>query len=595
MPGHASYLAPAAIYITCILGPLHLIAAFGYVFLRNKAALTARVPRISIFALFSKAIAFFLLAWLFMDPNCPCIVTLIMWWLDWIANSGHVLQKIILLWRCEIQLALEKSRTLPTIAALDEKNLFVRFRQVLRPRTQSYIMLAIFLFCGIYNVTLMIYYRDYAMQPCIMDHIGDNPMVLTEIILCWVTFVPVFTFSSWSMRRLARFPEDNWKIYFEARILTPYTGICAIACLVVLAVVPTVEGILFVHFVGPVWGSMCHLIIPLHLHRKTVQQLAQKEITSLTSFERLLLNESFLTAFGTFLKKEFSSENLYFWLEVHRLAHDYGALLPHDKRPEEHEGVPEDPDEMLNWMRKGAQEIQHLGSQCVGERAPWQINISGFTAQDLGKAMKRIYEMSTTESPESLQEALEEVLKTLVTVQHEVFELLRKDPYPRFLLTDAAEKLNHDEHFKRMLAAEKLEDEAQKHKTSSNKRTTTVDEGSSGKGSKGSGQQTTTTKEGKKSRASGKEKPKKRSSHLFAYSAGEKENSSDPGSRASDLDEGSAIEKGISPVSPFQRIPVRSQTTTTLQTPSSPYGRKSESNSVDVEMQSTSSVTAVEP
>jgi len=30
-----------------------------------------------------------------------------------------------------------------------------------------------------------------------------------------------------------------------------------------------------------------------------------------------------------------------------------------------------------------------------------------------------------------LQEALEETLLALVVVQHEVFELLRKDPYPR--------------------------------------------------------------------------------------------------------------------------------------------------------------------
>lgn len=389
------------------------------------------------------------------------MIAIFMWWLDWIANSCHVLQKVILLWRCEIQDALDHKSSLSI-----EKNIFVRFRQLLLPRTQALIVLVIFLYCASYNVILLIVYRDLAVQPCLTDQIRDNHLVLAEIILCWVTFLPVITFSTWSMQRLQKFPGDNWKVYLEARVVTPYTMIAALTCLIVLIVIPTVDGILFVHFVGPVVGSVFHFVLPLYLHRQMLAQLSRMDMNSLTSFEKLLENEEFLQAFSNFLKKEFSSENLFFWREVQHLKHKYGALLPEAQRPLEYDPMPDGPEELALWLKTAATKLEHLGTQFVGPTAPWQINISGFTAQDLEQALQKLRDESG-----DLQEALEEALVALVVVQQEVFELLRKDPYPRFLLTPTAVTLNKDGNFKRMLASEKLEDEAHKHTSSAHSKT----------------------------------------------------------------------------------------------------------------------------
>lgn len=140
--------------------------------------------------------------------------------------------------------------------------------------------------------------------------------------------------------------------------------------------------------------------------------------------------------------------------------------MPEAQRPLEYDPMPDGPEELALWLKTAATKLEHLGTQFVGPTAPWQINISGFTAQDLEQALQKLRDESG-----DLQEALEEALVALVVVQQEVFELLRKDPYPRFLLTPTAVTLNKDGNFKRMLASEKLEDEAHKHTSSAHSKT----------------------------------------------------------------------------------------------------------------------------
>jgi len=106
-----------------------------------------------------------------------------------------------------------------------------------------------------------------------------------------------------------------------------------------------------------------------------------------------------------------------------------------------------------------ADDCINLARQCVGEQAPWQINISGDTAQGLEKSILRVSDVLGTERERELKGLLEEVVRCLLLAKKEVYESLRKDSYPRFLVSAECATLNRNENFKRLLAAEKWDDE----------------------------------------------------------------------------------------------------------------------------------------
>lgn len=78
---------------------------------------------------------------------------------------------------------------------------------------------------------------------------------------------------------------------------------------------------------------------------------------------------------------------------------------------------------------------------------------------------------------------IEEALRSLSAAQVEIYENLRKDPYPRFLLHPSSAAVKQSENFKRLLAAEKLEaDVVHSNSTHSPRHSTS---GSSGGGAAG--------------------------------------------------------------------------------------------------------------
>jgi len=129
-----------------------------------------------------------------------------------------------------------------------------------------------------------------------------------------------------------------------------------------------------------------NFFIPLQLHRKTVQQIAALDLKHLTSLSRLLQEQAFVDAFHEFLKKEFSSENLFFWLEVDKIQTKYLCLLQPESKQHSQSGsrsssasassralrveavAPEGPDPKL--VHDAAAECVDLGTRCIGDDAP---------------------------------------------------------------------------------------------------------------------------------------------------------------------------------------------------------------------------------
>jgi len=58
--------------------------------------------------------------------------------------------------------------------------------------------------------------------------------------------------------------------------------------MIALIVIPSVDGIVYIHFVMPWVGSVLHFVLPLHLHRQMREQLANLDMESLASFDKLL-------------------------------------------------------------------------------------------------------------------------------------------------------------------------------------------------------------------------------------------------------------------------------------------------------------------
>lgn len=426
-----------------------------------------------------------------------------MFWADWIGNIANVVRKVVLLFRYEIQDALETSKAESGIISLDERNIFVRYRQILRPRSQNWLMLLLVAFTGIPNILAAAILNEEASEPCTTDIISENYLLLTLILISYILyFIPMMGCSVWSTRRLKKFPNDNWKMGEESTYTSLMAIVAGICCISTLIAVPTFDGLLFVLFSFSIVMQSLNFLMPLQLHRRTVGQLAHMDISKLTSLHRLLQDADFLAGFDSFLRKEFSSENLFFWQSVHKLRQKYKPLLPEGMNSEESgfSSAPSlgmsisglsttSPSEIhCKLLVDAAEECRRLGKQCIGDSAPWQINISGFTEQDMEKAIRDVDEIivsdGSAKGENALRVVVEEALKTLVVAQREVYEGLRKDSYPRFLMSAAAKELNKNENLKRLLASEKLESDVQKTHTQSGHRTKSSSRHSSSEKSK---------------------------------------------------------------------------------------------------------------
>jgi len=75
------------------------------------------------------------------------------------------------------------------------------------------------------------------------------------------------------------------------------------------------------------------------------------------------------------------------------------------------------------------------------------------------KAILRVSDVLGTERERELKSLLEDTVRSLLVAKKEVYEALRKDSYPRFLVSEECATLNRNENFKRLLAAEKWDDE----------------------------------------------------------------------------------------------------------------------------------------
>lgn len=504
-------LEPTAVVVTAIFGPVHFICTLGGFLLRDAPAFAVRVPLAAIGAMVCKMIAFGLQAWLLIDPyNCPCAVVPFACLADWTGNFWVQAKAICLLFRYEIQDALEKSRGDGSIVAFDEKNFFVRYRSILRPSTQKWVMAVILLWFVVgYSIILGVFFEDYGREPCTYDSYVDNKICLVSIIFGFISAGPLVVVSMWASTRLRRFPNDNWKMGIENTIFSGFTSVGTVACVTALIVVPTFNGILWVLAAFTIWGNFLMFLTPLYLHRRTLSKLSKLNLAAFATLDTLLQNEEFLDAFGNFLIKEFSSENLFFWLEVGRLRGQYHCF-PEEKK----DMAPEE----LEILQQAAKEFIVLGKRSVGADAPWQLNVSGFTVEAMEKSLLTLEEFLRNGSTEGLADLVQDTLITLTALQEEVYELLRKDPYPRFLLTTDAAKLNQNESFKRMLAAEKMEDEV--NKTLGTKRGVSSGEGSrnsrsaegskkTSQGSKKSEAKKSTSEGGKKSKNDKKNQPSK--------------------------------------------------------------------------------------
>jgi hypothetical protein len=289
-------------------------------------------------------------------------------------------------------------------------------------------------------------------------------MFFWSVIVGWLVFMPLMVMSVWTTHKLKSHPKDNWKIGTESTVSSIYSTVIATIAVVILCAAPGYDNIIFMLFVTSVLLPLLNFLLPVHLHRQSLQHLAHMELQQLTSLARLLKDPSFLVAFDKFLRSEFASENLFFWREVEKMEYQYGFLLPadhvHDKDSHPSQHRPSTPAEGdSSQFLAAADDCINLARQCIGEQAPWQINVSGDTAHAMETAIMRVSDVLGTERERELKSLLEEVVRSLLVAKKEVYEALRKDSYPRFLVSDECATLNRNENFKRLLAAEKWDDE----------------------------------------------------------------------------------------------------------------------------------------
>jgi len=139
---------------------------------------------------------------------------------------------------------------------------------------------------------------------------------------------------------------------------------------------------------------------------------------------------------------------------------------------------PEGEEDTGKQLQEAATACLNLERQCVGQEAPWQINISGDTADALEGSLLRLRAVIGTErESRELKALLEDVVRCMLMAKTEVYEALRKDSYPRFLVSEDCARLNGNETFKRLLAAEKWDQEVQRTTTTtSTSRQSVVDD-----------------------------------------------------------------------------------------------------------------------
>jgi regulator of G-protein signaling len=118
-------------------------------------------------------------------------------------------------------------------------------------------------------------------------------------------------------------------------------------------------------------------------------------------FEYLMENEQGRRLFKEFLVQEYSEENLLFWTEVEKLK----DLLYDDEA-----------------YRKKSKDVY---AEFVESMAPKEINISGTTRRKIAE------ELENDDTTENL----------FKIAQHEVYVLMRRQSYPRFLVSDLFKKL----------------------------------------------------------------------------------------------------------------------------------------------------------
>jgi len=210
--------------------------------------------------------------------------------------------------------------------------------------------------------------------------------------------------------------------------------------------------------------------VPLQFWRRTLKDFASQDITELAPLSRLLREQVFVDAFNAFLKTEFSSENLYFWLEVDKLMRKYKYLFGSQLNDDETSQVssslsastkpsPQEDESVSQPLLEAAKGSIQIGLQCIGEEAPWQVNLSGSTAANLLASVSGL--SMALKNDENLRPPLEATFRCLLLAQNEIYMCLRRDSYVRFLKSPAFEVLHRDDRLRRVLATEKIEVEIQ--------------------------------------------------------------------------------------------------------------------------------------
>jgi len=472
-----SVLSDASFILTWILGPIQVLCILGVFVLRHRPVFAIRIPELMLGLMIFKFFGFALCAWMLLDGSCPCIVFTFAHLCDNVGNYYSALRRLVLLLRFELQAALDHVKQGANAAALDEKNIFVRYRFLLRAKWQYMLMAAMFVALAVPKMVLVLALLDQTEQPCVTLRMDASPFVFWNMILVLFEFWPVTIMSGWLTHKLKAFPDDNWKMESEWTYNSVMATCQFIAMLFTLGFQPFLDKFVFLLFTFSVFHQLCSFFIPLKFHHNRVKQFAKLDLNKTSSLVRLLQDSTFVEAFHAFLTKEFSSENLYFWLEAHRIQYKYKELLPNEMAEvtsssnsgsagtpivREH---PKKEEVNAKLIAAAANECVYLGQQCIGDHAPWQINISGGVGSGMAGAIGQLSEFFKVDVTDEqihneLTPLVEDALRWMMKAQYEIYECLRKDPYPRFVQSRAFAELNDNARFKMGLATEIIEEEA---------------------------------------------------------------------------------------------------------------------------------------
>lgn len=371
-------------------------------------------------------------------------------------------------------------------AAAFEKNFYVRWRHFLWPKWQVACVFLTILAIGVGNILVLALFPQEAALPCLNEPIINNPLVLGMVIVSWVHFVPLVVTSIWSTRKLKKYPKDNWKMGAESTLTSLLALSHGLFSVIVLATNPYLDSILFFFLVYCVPLQVLNFYVPLVLHRKTIAQLAELDVRHLAPLSRLLKDPTFFSAFEAFLRTEFSSETVAFWKDVEIIKGKYRALLPvhmlevssgTSQQSSRRGDTPPMTASEEELTQQAAEECVETGKRYIGDSATWQVNISSGAAHAVLEAVGELSKLKDSSNNNNVMAErrtwVEELLKALVTAQAEVYETLTRDSYPRFLLSPACKTITDNTDLKKLLAAEKLEQEAQEAAPSTTSKNTT--------------------------------------------------------------------------------------------------------------------------